>query len=79
MLVYKQIPVLPLQGSLRVWTEAELVELGNEQVESLLSNWLDIFAAVRDRQAIYDRCMIKTYLHRKGLDCIDVRFMFAPG
>ena len=79
MLVYKQLPALPLQGSLRVWTEAELVELGNEQVEALLSQWLDIFAAVRDRQAIYDRRMIKTYLHRKGLDCIDVRFMFAPG
>ena len=59
--------------------EAELVELGNEQVEALLSKWLDIFAAVRDRQAIYDKRMIKTYLRRKGLDCIDVHFMFAPG
>ena len=79
MLVYKQLPALPLQGSLRVWTEAELVELGNEQVEALLSKWLEIFAAVRNRQAIYDRRMIKTYLRRKGLDRIDVRFMFAPG
>ena len=79
MLVYKQLPALPLQGSLRVWTEVELVELGNEQVEALLSKWLDIFAAVRDRQAIYDKRMIKTYLRCKGLDRIDVRFMFAPG
>ena len=79
MLVYKQLPALPLQGSLRVWTEAELVELGNEQVEALLSKWLDIFAAVRDRQSIHDKRMIKTYLRRKGLDRIGVRFMFAPG
>ena len=64
---------------MRAWTEAELVELGNEQVESLLTNWLDIFAAVKNRQAIYDKRMIKTYLRRKGLDRIDVRFMFAPG
>ena len=79
MLVYKQIPALPFQGSLRVWTEAELVELGNKQVEALLSQWLDIFAAVRDRQAIYDKSIIKAYLHCKGLDRIDVCFMFAPG
>ena len=46
VLVYKQLPQLPLPMALRAMTEEELAEWGPEHVEGLVSIWEEILAEV---------------------------------
>ena len=50
-----------------------------EQVEALVGIWGKIFEEVRAREGQYDQWMLRSYLKRKGLDKVDVHFVFAEG
>ena len=79
MLVFKQLPQLPIKGCLRGMSHDELEEWGPAQVEEQVGIWAEIFEEVRKREGQYDENMVKSYLKRKGLAKVDVRFCFAEG
>ena len=62
VLVFKQLPQLPIRGCLRGLSDEEVEEWGSAQVEEQVGIWAEIFEEVRRREGQYDANMIKGYL-----------------
>lgn len=79
VLVYKQVPLLPLPSVLRAMTVDEVAEWGPRHVEELMGIWAVVLDEVRSRLALTDERAKAQYMRRKGLDKVDVRFVFVEG
>ena len=79
VLVFKQLPQLPIKGCLKGLSDAELEEWVPAQVEEQVGIWAEIFDEVRKCEGQYDNNMIKGYLQCKGIAKVDVYFCFAEG
>ena len=79
VLVFKQLPQLPIKGCLKGLSDAELEEWGPAQVEEQVGIWAEIFNEVRKCEGQYDSNIVKGYLQCKGIAKVDVHFCFAEG
>ena len=79
MLVYKQLPWLPILAALRAMTDDEVGDWDTEHMEELVRLWEYLLQEVRKCQGDYDAAIVYNYLKWKNVSQHGIRFLFAMG
>ena len=76
MLLFKQLPHLPILAVLCAMTDNEVGDWGPEHMEELVGLWEDLLQEVKKCQGDYNAAMVRNYLKQKYLSQHNIRFLF---